>query len=86
MNGIGVHIDMSEAARYFKLAADSGDTRGQCAFGRCLENGLGVPANWGEAVRYLQSATNKGDPEGKKSLEGISRDSIAMHGGACGIQ
>jgi hypothetical protein len=50
-DGIGVPINKSEAARYFKLSADQNDAAGQNHYGGCLMYGIGVPINRSEAVR-----------------------------------
>ena len=41
-NGEGVEQNYSEAARYFKMSADQGNSHAQCNYGLCLYEGQGV--------------------------------------------
>lgn len=58
-NGRGMAKNFSEAARYYKLAADQGHARSQCSLGVCYENGQGVNADFTEAARYYKLAADQ---------------------------
>jgi TPR repeat protein len=51
--GIGVSQDSAEAARYFKLAADHGDSSDKVNYGERPLTGDGVPQDSAEAASYL---------------------------------
>jgi TPR repeat protein len=49
--GEGVSVDIAEACRYYKLAADQGLARAQYNLGYMYEHGDGVPNDAVEAYR-----------------------------------
>ena len=48
--------DWTEAARYYRLAAEQGVAEAQFHLGCCYERGEGVAQDWAEAVRYYRLA------------------------------
>jgi TPR repeat protein len=59
-HGLGVHRDLVEAAKYYKLSADRDDAFGQGNYGFCLEHGYGVPVNLIQAAKYYKLSADKG--------------------------
>ena len=49
--GFGVPADYKEACKYFKQAADLGDTEAMVSYGHCLSSGQGVEVNKEEALQ-----------------------------------
>ena len=60
LNGEGVPQDNTEAARWFRLAADQGHARAQASLGFMYGNGDGVPRDDGEAARWYRLAADQG--------------------------
>ena len=48
--GRGVRQDLSEAARYYLIAANGGNKYSQCNLAFCYEKGRGVPKDFAEAA------------------------------------
>jgi TPR repeat protein len=51
-------MDLVEAARYYKIAADQNHARGQYEYAVCLANGRGVPVDGIAAARYFKLAAD----------------------------
>jgi TPR repeat protein len=64
-NGQGVDKNYSEAAKYYKLAADNGHADAGFKLGQMYENGQGVEKNVGYAYMLYQIAKRSGldDPQ-----------------------
>jgi TPR repeat protein len=60
-----VSINLPEAAKYYKLAADQGNSEGQRSYGLCLENGIGVSKNLPEAAKYFKLSADQGNSLGQ---------------------
>jgi TPR repeat protein len=80
--GKGVEIDLSLAARCYKLSADQGHARGQFNYGVCLEFGKGVEIDLGLAALCYKLSADQGNSNGQykygRRLEksiGVSADS-----------
>ncbi|KAK8852683.1 hypothetical protein M9Y10_017672 [Tritrichomonas musculus] len=58
--GFGVPADYKEACKYFKQAADLGDTEAMVSYGLCLSSGQGVEVNKEEALQYFKKAAGYG--------------------------
>jgi TPR repeat protein len=54
--GRGIPIDLTEAARYYKLSADQGDACGQHNYGHCLEQGRDISIDLIEAAVVVSSS------------------------------
>lgn len=79
--GEGVARDLSEAARWFRRAADRGDADSQFFLGLCLAKGDGVPQNFPEAAKFYRLAALQGNVPAQVNLgfllargEGVARD------------
>ena len=59
-NGEGVAQDYSEAAKWFRIAADQGDADAQNKLGGMYSNGQGVTQDYNEAVKWYRLAANQG--------------------------
>ena len=66
MAGDGVAKDPVEAADYYRLAAEQGDTLAQAHLGLCHLTGNGVDQDLEEAVRLFREA--QGDPVAQFNL------------------
>lgn len=66
-------IDLAEAARYYKLAADQGDAYGQNDVAQCYASGKGVAIDLAEAKRYYELAAAQGHPDAVKALARLPR-------------
>jgi serine/threonine protein kinase len=62
-NGEGVPKNLSEAARYFKMAADQGNAVGQNNYAICLERVEGITKDLSEAARYHRLTEDQGEDE-----------------------
>ncbi|MDR1907264.1 MAG: sel1 repeat family protein [Holosporales bacterium] len=71
ISGCGVQENPSEAAKFFKLAADQGNELGLISYGMCLSEGLGVEKDVVESNKYLKLAADKGSVRGQVAY-GIS--------------
>ena len=49
--GLGVEIDYLTAAKWYKIAADKGDSNGQFGLGGLYYRGLGAVQNFAQALR-----------------------------------
>jgi hypothetical protein len=52
---------LEEAARYYQLAAEQGNSDAQDSDGWCLENGKGVKSDLNEAVHSFKLSADQGD-------------------------
>ena len=60
-NGTGVPEDDEEAVRWFRLAAEQGNSRAQNNLGTMYDEGTGVPEDDEEAVRWYRLAAEQGN-------------------------
>ena len=60
--------DYAEAMRWYRKAADQGDTGGQYAVGVLYENGWGVRRNLEQAIQWWRKAAEAGNDDAKKAL------------------
>ena len=67
--GKGIECDWLEAARYYKLSSDSGNSDGSLQYGLCLRHGRGVPEDAGQALRYLRLSARRGNECARRILE-----------------
>ena len=66
--GRGVKRDYIQAMRWYRKAADKGDTSAMLKIGGLYENGLGVKQDHIEAMRWYRKAADKGDADAKAAL------------------
>lgn len=59
--GTGTEINLTQAAYWFKLAADRGHVQAQNSLGRCYKYGLGVVKDEMKAFQYYKMAADQGD-------------------------
>jgi TPR repeat protein len=86
--GLGIPVDFTVAAEFFKKAADSGDADGLNSFGCCLEQGQGVDADIDLEVRFYRKAASLFHPDGLDNFgrclehgKGIDQD--LLHASTC---
>jgi TPR repeat protein len=73
-DGLGVPIDFREAARWYRLAAEHGDSYGQTRLGYLYEKGLGVPRDDALAAQWFARSAAAGDKTGQSWLGAMYRD------------
>jgi uncharacterized protein len=72
--GEGVPQNHSEAARWYRLAADQGVALAQANLGAMYFFGLGVVQDDAEAARWLRSAAEQGIPKAQLHLGAMYAD------------
>ena len=75
-NGRGVPQDDAEAAKWYRLVAEQGDTWTQTRLGVMYANGEGVPENDAEAAKWFRLAAEQGDAEAQHNL-GVMYDNVS---------
>jgi TPR repeat protein len=88
--GRGVPQDYSEAVRWYRKAADQGDSQAQFNLGLMYHDGRGVPPDQAEAFNLYRRSAEQGDVKAQSALgyayyngEGVPLD--YPEGGAAGI-
>lgn len=71
----GVRRDLSEAARWYRLAAEKGDSRAQMVYGLMLINGEGVAVDFDRGVNYIRLAAGQDLPAAIRLLIGLLESS-----------
>jgi TPR repeat protein len=66
-------LNYQEAYRWYKIAADQGDSVNQVFIGDFHKMGLHVPKNLEEASRWYKLAADQGDPDGQFCLGSLYR-------------
>ena len=76
----------TEAAKWFRRAADQGDALAQFYLGVMYNEGRGVPQDYAEAAKWYRLAADQGDAQAQYNLglsyargEGVTPDPIAAH-------
>ena len=72
--GLGVSMDLREAARWYRLVADQGDAFSQTRLGYLYEKGLGVARDDTIAAQWYGRSAEAGDAQGQTSLGLMYRD------------
>ena len=62
----------AEAVKWFRKAADQGNSSGQSNLARMYENGRGVAKDVGEALRWYRQAADQGDAKAKEGVKRLS--------------
>jgi TPR repeat protein len=83
-NGDGVTQDYAEAAKWYRLAADAGNTAAQRSLGYLYGSGKGVPQDYAEAQKWFQKASSRGDADAGlvsavTAIASTNRDSTATN-------
>jgi len=61
-HGMGCNKNMNEAVRWFRLAAEQGNSPAQQLLGECYENGEGVDQDIAEAMKWYRLSADEGNP------------------------
>ena len=67
--GNGVEVDLAEAVRWFRKAAEQEMPQAQYNLGLCLSRGAGVEKNVVEGAMWLNSAAHQGIYEAERILK-----------------
>ena len=67
-NGDGVEKDLTEAAKWYRMAAEQGHVEAQCKLGYCYEQGNGVMQDYFEAAKWYRMAAEQKDPVAQFNL------------------
>jgi TPR repeat protein len=73
-NGLGVQMDLREAARWYQLAAEQGDPYSETRLGYLYEKGLGVRRDDALAVQWYTKSAAAGNQMGQSWLGTMYRD------------
>src|SRR5262249_29849503 len=84
--GRGVPQNDSEAAKWFRLAADQGNAVARFTLGVMYGEGRGVPQDYAEAARWARLAAGQGDARAQRNLglayaggEGVTQNAVDAH-------
>ena len=73
--------DKGQAVKWYRQAAEQGDSEAQFNLGLCYENGEGVPKDLAEAVKWYRKAAEQNDADAQFNLgacyangEGVSKN------------
>ena len=84
--GDGVPQDYVEAAKWYDMAANSGDAIAQNSLGSLYQEGLGVAKDLAQALAWFQKAAVQGEPNAQCSLglmydtgQGVPQNPIAAN-------
>jgi hypothetical protein len=84
--GRGVAQSDTEAATWFKRAADQGDAVARFQLGVMYGEGRGVPQDFSEAARWYERAAEQGDAQAQYNLglayargEGVTQNAVQAH-------
>ena len=77
-HGYGVPQDYSEAAKWYRLAADQGLAEAQIDLGRLYEDGHGVPQDYTEAAKWYRLAAEQGQADAQFGLGVLYRDGTGV--------
>ena len=84
--GRGVPQSDTEAAKWFRRAADQGDAVAQFYLGVMYNEGRGVPQDYAEAAKWYKLAAEQGDALAQYNLglsyargEGVTPDPVTAH-------
>ena len=76
--GDGVLQDYSEAARWYRLAAEQGLAAAQAMLGGMYRSGLGVPQDFARSVRWTRLAAAQEDANAQLALGAAYRDGLGV--------
>ena len=72
--GLGVPRDDAESVRWYRKAAEQGNTLGQVGLGALYAIGLGVPRDYAEALKWFNLATSRSPPGKVHNRMVLARD------------
>jgi TPR repeat protein len=64
LEGCNGKLNISEAMKYFKMAADLGESGGMFNYGFALQEGFNGKIDLSEAMKYFKMAADLGEPKG----------------------
>ena len=64
----GVSQDMKEAVKWFRKAAENGNSAAQSNLGIFYDYGKGVQQDYAEAVKWYKKSAEQGNPQGQNNL------------------
>ncbi len=67
-DGHGARQDSAEAVKWFRLAADQGNSNAQSNLGAMYDNGQGVKQDYSEAMKWYQLAADQGNKYAQRNL------------------
>ena len=73
-NGEEIKTDETEAARWYRKAAEQGHAKAQIALGKCYQDGKGVEQDRDKAVKWFRTAAEQGHAEAQFRLGKCYRD------------
>jgi TPR repeat protein len=80
-SGNGIAKNMTEAAKWYRRAADQGHAKAQAMLGVLFSSGQGVPQSHVEAIKWWRRAADQGDADARFNLgmaywkgEGVTQD------------
>lgn len=80
-SGSGIAKNLTEAAKWYRRAADQGHAKAQAMLGVLFSAGQGVPRSQTEAIKWWRRAADQGDPDARFNLgmaywkgEGVTQD------------
>ncbi len=84
--GEGVPQDRSDAAKWYRRAAESGHAGAQTSLGTMYKDGSGVPQDYDEALKWLSRAAEQGNPFAQNNLAtmylagwGVPQNDVLAH-------
>jgi TPR repeat protein len=84
--GRGLAQDDVEALKWYRLAAEQGNTKAQVNLGSMYANGFGAPQDDAEAVKWFRSAAKQGFARAQYNLglmyangQGVQLDFVSAH-------
>ncbi len=77
--GVGDDKNQSDAAYYFRMAAEQGQASAQTNLGKCYLSGDGVQKDDKKAFEWFEKAANLGDSDGQYQLSCCYRDGCGVN-------
>lgn len=93
--GLRVPMDLTEAVKWYRLAAEQGLDKAQYKLGWMYAKGVGVLENYEEAAKWYRLAANQGNAEAQNNLallclqsnmEGLQREVEALARGGLSLR
>eukprot|EP01049_Picozoa_sp_SAG25_P009007 SAG25_NODE_857_length_5044_cov_2.869970_3_plen_674_part_00 len=77
-HGIGVEQDDAEAVKWFRKAAEQGNSRAQNSLGNCYWRGIGIEKHKVQAVKWYCKAAEQGNSTAQYSLGNCYRTGLGI--------
>ena len=81
--GRGVTQDYAEAAKWYRKAAEQGDTDAQYNLGVMYDNGRGVTQDYAEAAKWYRKGAEQGYADAQYNLGMMYETGEERHSGLC---